>query len=212
MKVKKSELSGGLAAEKVHWDVCSSVFMSLSKGAVKIGRIDIRQLDVADLRSKVGYVAQDSRLFYGSVRHNIAMGMPYADDRSILRAATIAGVVDFTGTQPAGFSLQVGEGGQNLSGGQRQSVAIARTLLKNPDILILDEPTNSFDNATESFFRSRLADEIKDKTLILITHRHSMLTLVNRLVVLDNGRIIADGPRDAVLEALKNNKIHANKK
>lgn len=181
------------------------------EGAVKVGRIDIRQLDIADLRSKVGYVAQDSYLFYGSIRDNIAMGMPYADDRSILRAATIAGVIDFIGTQPAGFGMQVGERGQNLSGGQRQSVAIARTLLKNPNVLVLDEPTNSMDNATETIFRSRLAAEIKDKTMILITHRHSMLALVDRLIVLDNGRIVADGGKDAVLNALKNDQVQAAK-
>ncbi|MCK5517571.1 MAG: ATP-binding cassette domain-containing protein, partial [Desulfobulbaceae bacterium] len=178
------------------------------QGAVKIGRVDIGHLDIADLRNKVGYVAQDSRLFYGSIRYNISMGIPHADDNSILQAATIAGVADFINTQPAGFDTQVGEGGQNLSGGQRQLVAIARTLLKNPDILVLDEPTNSLDNATEVLFRSRLADEIKEKTLVLITHRHSMLTLVNRLIVLDNGRIIADGPKDVVLESLRNGKIH----
>lgn len=178
------------------------------QGTVKVGGIDIGQLDVADLRSKVGYVAQDSHLFYGSIRYNISMGMPYADDNSILRAATIAGVADFINTQPAGFSTQVGEGGQNLSGGQRQLVAIARTLLKSPDILILDEPTSSLDNATENLLRSRLADEIEDKTLVLITHRHSMLALVNRLIVLDNGRIVADGPKETVLQSLKSGKIH----
>ncbi len=181
------------------------------EGAVKVGNIDIRQLDIAELRSKIGYVAQDSYLFYGSIRDNISKGMPYADDRSIIRAATIAGVIDFVRTQPAGFGMQVGERGQNLSGGQRQAVAIARTLLKNPDVLILDEPTSSLDNATEAIFRSRLADEIKNKTLILITHRHSMLTLVNRLIVLDNGRVIADGPKDAILNALKNDRIHIPK-
>ncbi|MFW2365252.1 MAG: ATP-binding cassette domain-containing protein, partial [Desulforhopalus sp.] len=179
-----------------------------NQGTVKIGGIDIGQLDIADLRNKVGYVAQDTHLFYGSIRSNISLGMPHADDRSILRAATVAGVADFINTQPAGFNTQVGEGGQNLSGGQRQLVAIARTLLKDPEIIILDEPTNSLDSATERVLRSRLTDEIKDKTLVLITHRHSMLTLVNRLIVLDNGRIIADGPKDAVLESLKNGKIH----
>ncbi|MCK5069898.1 MAG: ATP-binding cassette domain-containing protein, partial [Desulfocapsa sp.] len=177
------------------------------QGEVKVGGINLRQIDIADLRNKIGYVAQDNHLFYGSIRYNISIGMPYADDRSILRAATIAGVTDFIGKQPAGFGTQVGEGGKNLSGGQRQLVTIARTLLKSPDVLILDEPTNSLDSATEATFRGRLADEIKDKTLVLITHRHSMLSLVNRLIVLDNGQIVADGPKDAVLDALKNDKI-----
>lgn len=179
------------------------------EGEVKMGGINLRQLDIADLRSKVGYVAQDSQLFYGSIRYNISIGMPYADDRAIMRAAVVAGIADFIGKQPAGFGTQVGEGGKNLSGGQKQLITIARALLKNPDILVLDEPTNSLDSTSESILRSRLANEIKDKTLVLITHRHSMLALVNRLIVLDNGQIIADGPKDAVLDALKNGRIRA---
>ena len=177
------------------------------QGSVRVGDIDIQQLDIADLRKKVGYVAQDSQLFYGSVRYNITLGMPHADDRSILRAATTAGVSDFVKSHPAGFGMQVGERGQSISGGQRQSIAIARTLLKNSDVLILDEPTNSMDNATETVFRGRLAAEVKDKTLVLITHRHSMLTLVDRLIVLEEGKIVADGPKDQVLAALKNDRI-----
>ncbi len=177
------------------------------QGKVKVGEVDIRQLDIADLRRKIGYVAQDGFLFYGSVRDNIALGQPFADDRSVLRAATTAGAMEFIRTHPAGFGLQVGERGQNLSGGQRQSVAIARTLLQNPDILVFDEPTNSMDNATEAAFRQRLVDECRDKTLILITHRHSMLDLVDRLIVLDNGRVVADGPKEQVLGALKNQQI-----
>ncbi len=177
------------------------------QGATKIGGIDLRQLDPADLRRRIGYVSQDNYLFYGSVKENIALGMPYADDQAILRAARIAGVADFLRMHPQGFGLQVGERGMNLSGGQRQAVAIARALLQDPEILILDEPTSSMDNASESLFCRRLQAEIKDKTLILITHRHSMLALVDRLIVLDNGRIVANGPKDKVLADLRNERV-----
>jgi len=179
------------------------------QGAVKVGGIDIRQLDVADLRRKIGYVSQDNYLFYGTVKDNIALGFPHADDEAILDAAVAAGVMDFLRLHPAGFGLQVGERGMNLSGGQRQGVTIARALLQDPDILILDEPTSSMDNSTEMLFRQRLIDRGKDKTLILITHRHSMLTIVDRLIVVDGGRIVADGPKQTVLAGLKNEKIRS---
>lgn len=178
-----------------------------NQGAVKVGGIDIQQIDVADLRRKVGYVSQDNYLFYGSVKDNIALGLPYADDQAILRAANIAGVTDFLRLNPAGFGLQVGERGMNLSGGQRQAVTIARALLQSPDILILDEPTSSMDNATETMLRGRLAGEIGDMTVLLITHRHSMLSIVERLIVIDSGKIIADGPKEKVLEDLKNERV-----
>ncbi len=180
-----------------------------AEGAVKLGGVDIRQLDVADLRARVGYVSQDNYLFFGSVRDNIALGMPHADDRMILRAATISGVIDFIRTHPAGFGMPVGERGMNLSGGQRQSVAIARALLHDPDILIMDEPSSNMDNGSENMFKQRLATIVGNKTLLIITHRLSMLDLVDRLVVIDNGQVLADGPKDAVLNALRNEQIQA---
>jgi len=164
-------------------------------------------LDVADVRKKIGYVSQDNYLFYGSIKDNIAFGAPFADDAAILMAATIAGVTDFVRSHPAGFGLQVGERGMNLSGGQRQSVAIARAFIHNPDILILDEPSSSMDSAVEGILRARLGAILKNKTLLLISHRNSMLTLVDRLIVMDEGKIVADGPRDKVMELLKEGKL-----
>ena len=173
------------------------------EGAVKFGGVDIRQMDTVALRSRVGYVAQDNYLFYGTVRENISFGALEADDRMILRAANIAGVTDFVKNHPAGFGMPVGERGMSLSGGQRQSVAIARALLHDPDILILDEPSSNMDNAAEHNLKMRLQNAFgKDKTLILITHRFSMLTLVDRLIIIDDGKILADGPRDQVLRAI----------
>lgn len=173
------------------------------RGAVKIGGLDIRQIDPAELRAKIGYMAQDNFLFQGTVRENITLGAPQVSDQALLKAAAIAGVVDFIKNNPAGFNLQVGERGLNLSGGQRQAVTFARTLLLNPDILVLDEPSSSMDMGVETILKLRLAVALRGKTLVLITHRPSLLSLVTRVIALDEGRIIADGPRDVVLAELQ---------
>jgi ATP-binding cassette subfamily C protein LapB len=164
---------------------------------------------MADLRHRVGYVSQDLQLFYGSIRENISFGAPYADGQAILRAANLAGVTDFVRGHPAGFDWQVGERGANLSGGQRQAVAIARALLLDPEILILDEPTSAMDNAAEAQFRQRLGSVLNGKTLLLCTHRTSMLELVDRVVVMDGGKVVADGPKADVLKALRDGKVAA---
>ncbi|MDT8440662.1 MAG: type I secretion system permease/ATPase [Desulfuromonadales bacterium] len=188
--------------------LCLGLYQT-QEGSIRLGGIDLRQLHVADLRHQIGYVSQDNYLFYGSVRDNIAFGAPYVDGQAILRAANIAGVTDFVRNHPAGFDLQVGERGMNLSGGQRQAVTIARALLLDPRILILDEPTSAMDNSSEILLRQRLAAVLQDKTLLLLTHRTSMLQLVDRLVVLDNGRIVADGPKQEILKALRTSGIKA---
>jgi ATP-binding cassette subfamily C protein LapB len=180
-------------------------------GAVRIDGADLRQLDPADLRRSIGYVPQDIMLFYGSVRENIVLGAPYADDNDILEVAKIAGVMDFVNQHPHGFDMQVGERGEHLSGGQRQAIAIARALLLDPPVLMLDEPSNSMDNSTEAILKRQLAEYAKHKTLILITHRSSLLDLVDRLIVIDAGRVIADGPKAQVLEALKQSRGGATK-
>jgi len=177
------------------------------EGAIQIDGIDTRQIDPIDLRRNIGYVPQDITLFYGSVRDNIVYAMPNADDEAVLRAARIAGVTDFVDRHPMGFDMPVGERGEGLSGGQRQAVAIARALLLEPAILLMDEPSNSMDNSTEEQFKQRLTEVVKDKTLILVTHRASLLSFVNRLIVLDNGKLIADGPKEDVLAALKQGRL-----
>jgi ATP-binding cassette subfamily C protein LapB len=178
-----------------------------SEGSILLDRTDSRQLDPADLRRNMGYVSQDGSLFYGTLRDNILLGSPHADDQAMLEAARIAGVSDFAGLHPSGFDLQVGERGERLSGGQRQSVSIARALLRDPPILIMDEPSNAMDNTTEEQLRSRLADWSPGKTLILVTHRASLLSLVDRVIVMDCARIIADGPKQQVLDALRQGRI-----
>jgi len=186
--------------------LCVGLYQPVS-GSVQVGDIDLRQMDVADLRRKVGYISQDSLLFYGTLKDNIAFGLPEADDQSINFAAEIAGVNDFVKDHPAGFGMMVGERGSSLSGGQRQAVTIARAILPDPEILIMDEPSSNMDNQSEYRLKERLEPYVKDKTLIVITHRHSMLDLVNRLVIMDKGRVVVDGPKQAVLDGLKSGKI-----
>jgi ATP-binding cassette subfamily C protein LapB len=168
-------------------------------GAVLIDGTDVRQIDPADIRRAVGVTMQDVILFHGTVRENIAMGTPFADDDMILRAASLAGVHEFISQHPSGYDLMVGERGQTLSGGQRQCIALARALVPDPPILMLDEPTSMMDMTSERQFANRLKNFLPDKTLILVTHRPSLFHLVDRLIVLGRGRVIADGPRDAIL-------------
>src|SRR5215470_13729590 len=180
-------------------------------GAVLLDGTDIRQIDPADLRRNIGCVLQDGALFFGSVKDNITLGAPYVEETSIHRAASVAGVESFIKGHPLGFDLPVGEGGKMLSGGQRQAIVIARSLLMDPPILVMDEPTSSMDNSTENAFKARLGEVLAGKTLLLVTHRNSMLSLVDRLIVVDGGKIVADGPKATVLDALMKGRITAAK-
>ncbi|WP_226051451.1 type I secretion system permease/ATPase [Dickeya chrysanthemi] len=180
-------------------------------GNLLIDGIDARQLDIADLRHHIGYVPQDIQLFSGTLRDNLICGARYVEDDAMLRVADIAGVNDFARLHPDGYNLQVGERGMCLSGGQKQAVAIARALLLDPPILVLDEPTSAMDNSSEDRFKQALQLYLANKTLLLVTHRVSMLTLVDRLIIVDKGRIIADGPKAIVLDALKKGQINASR-
>ena len=176
-------------------------------GMVCLDDTDIRQIDPAELRRFIGYVPQDITLFRGTIRENIILGSPEVDDARILRAADLAGVSQFAGKHPKGFDLEIGEQGRGLSGGQRQSVVMARALLHDPPILILDEPSSSMDNRTETRLKTNLKNLLAGKTLVLITHRGSLLDLVERIIIIDNGTVVADGPRDQVLSAMKSGQI-----
>ncbi len=177
-------------------------------GMVCLDDTDIRQIDPAELRRFIGYVPQEVTLFRGTIRDNIVLGSPEVDDAAIIRAARLSGAADFVGKHPLGYDLEIGEQGRGLSGGQRQSVALARALLHDPPILILDEPSSSMDNRTESRLKANLVELIATKTVLLITHRGSLLDLVNRIVIIDNGAVVADGPRDQVLSAMKSGQIN----
>jgi ATP-binding cassette subfamily C protein LapB len=177
-------------------------------GAVLVDGTDVRQLDPALLRRQIGHVPQDVMLFYGSIRDNIVLGESGVDDEAMLRAAAIGGVADFVAASAEGYDMQVGERGGCLSGGQRQAIAIARAELLAPPILLLDEPSSAMDARSEQLFKERLAAQVAGRTLVLVSHRGSLLSLVDRVLVLDQGRLVADGPRDAVLAALATGKLH----
>jgi ATP-binding cassette, subfamily C, bacterial LapB len=179
-----------------------------TSGSILIDGIESRQIDPVELRRDVGYVPQDIVLFYGSVRDNIVLGTPRIEDAAVLRAAEQAGVTEFVNLHPRGFAMPVGERGEAVSGGQRQAIAIARAYLLQPPILLLDEPSNAMDNRTEEQFKARLADQLDGRTLMLITHRASLLSLVTRIIVIEAGRVAADGPRDQILAALAGGKVH----
>jgi ATP-binding cassette subfamily C protein LapB len=174
-----------------------------STGSIQIDGTDVRQIDPGDLRRNIGAVQQSPHLFFGSVRENITMGHETAPDRAVLRAAELSGVLEFLKDSSAGLDTQVGERGEALSGGQRQAVAIARALLYDPPILILDEPTAAMDPASENRLRKRLEAITKTKTTILITHKGAMLNIVDKLILMDHGRLVAFGDKDEVIRKLQ---------
>ncbi|MBE0495142.1 MAG: type I secretion system permease/ATPase [Campylobacterales bacterium] len=176
-----------------------------SSGSILIDDIDISQIDPADLRTHISYVSQDIVLANGTVKENIAYKAPYATDEEILEAANLAGVEEFIRQNPQGYEMEVGERGAALSGGQRQSIAIARAFLLDAPIVLLDEPTNAIDNTMEAKIKRHFMQKFEDKTIMLITHKTTLLPLVERLIILDNGKVVLDGSRDSVLKQLQGN-------
>ncbi len=176
-------------------------------GAVLLDGTDLRQLDPADVRRNQAYVSQDVTLFFGTLRENIAFGLPFADDNAVRDAAEVACMSDFVSRHPRGFDMPVGERGDSLSGGQRQCVGLARAVLHNSPILLLDEPTSAMDFSTEAQVTQRIGAFAANKTVVLVTHRTSMLAMVNRVIVIDGGKVVADGPRDRIMEALAHGRI-----
>ncbi|MBY4675565.1 type I secretion system permease/ATPase [Marinobacterium arenosum] len=189
----------------------ATAFYDASAGQVLLDGVDIRQLSPSHVRHLIGVMPQDVTLFYGTLKENLTLGVPWVEDDAVLQAAELAGVTEFSNRHPEGLDMHVAERGANLSGGQRQSVALARALLLNPSVLVMDEPTSSMDNTSEARFRNRLQAHLGDKTLLLITHKASMLELVDRLIVVDQGRIVADGPKPAVQEALRSGRLHLDR-
>ncbi|MFT0849837.1 type I secretion system permease/ATPase [Achromobacter sp. F4_2707] len=183
-----------------------------TEGSVLIDGIDIKQIDPADLRRSVGYVPQDPVLFYGSLKYNLTMGAPFAEDEQMLEVARIAGIDEFVAQHPDGYDMMISERGDSLSGGQRQSISVARALINNPPILLLDEPSSNMDNQSEAALKRRLKAASQSKTMVLITHRTSLLDLVDRLIVIDGGRVMADGSKEQVIEALKQGRIGSSRR
>ncbi len=171
-------------------------------GAIRIDDTDMRQIDPADLRRNIAYIPQDVVLFSGSIRDNIAAAHPHATDDEIVAAAKAAGMDEFIARLPQGYDTQVGERGEGLSGGQRQAIALARAMVTNPGVLVCDEPTNAMDTQAEDKFVKHIRKQAEGRTLVLITHRQQLLPLVDRLILIDQGRVVADAQRDEVVAQL----------
>jgi len=178
-----------------------------TSGTILIDGIDMRQIDPAEFRHSVGYVPHDVILFYGSLRDNLTMAHPNIDDAAMIHAAEIAGLSDYINRHPRGFDMAVGERGDFLSGGQRKCVALARGIIHDPNLLLMDEPTGSMDHSTEAAIIKRLSSFIEGRSLVMVTHRTSLLALMDRIIVIDNGKLVADGPKDRVMDALRQGKI-----
>ncbi|NQX87331.1 MAG: type I secretion system permease/ATPase [Halioglobus sp.] len=178
-----------------------------SSGAIFIDGIDFRQLDPSELRSRIGYVPQDVTLFYGSLRDNLTLSNPQVSDAALVRSIEIANLSDYVNRHPQGFDMMIGERGESLSGGQRKSVALARGIIHEPPILLMDEPTGSMDHSTEVVVQKQLAAFIEGRTWLVVTHRNSLLAMVDRIIVIDQGKLVADGPRETVVEALQQGRI-----
>ena len=163
-----------------------------TSGAILIDGVDVRQIDPADIRKNIGVMLQDSWLFSGTVRENIQMGFNEYDDSHVLNICQVAGVDDFVGSHPKGYDLEIKERGIGLSGGQRQTINLARSLLHDPQILLLDEPTSSMDQGTEKRVINSLESFGSQKTMLVVTHRNSVLSIVDRVFVIENGKIITD--------------------
>jgi ATP-binding cassette subfamily C protein LapB len=183
-------------------------FYDPADGKVIVDDIDLRQYDPADLRTGLGFVLQDTDLFFGKLRDNIALGFPEATDEDVVTAARLAGVESFIAGHPLGYEMPVSEGGKSLSGGQKQAIGLARALIRNPRILFLDEPTAHFDIRSEAEFLERLKTIGGDRrTIIISSHRMSVLNFVDRILLFEKGRLVADGPRDKVIAMLTNREV-----
>jgi ATP-binding cassette subfamily C protein LapB len=172
------------------------------QGLVTIDGLDIRQYVAATMRSHIGMALQESVLLSGSVRENITLERPGIDEDEMRRAAELSGTHRFIGRIANGYELKLADRGEGLSGGQRQSIAIARALAGRPQIIVFDEPTSAMDGQTELALLHQLQPELVGRTFLLMTHRPALLRLVDRLIIIDGGRVIADGPRDNILQRL----------
>lgn len=199
---EKIGLIGRTGAGKSTLAQIMSGFIIPQKGSVLLDSFTLDSIPPTELRRDIGFVPQEAFFFSGSIRDNIILDQGHVDQDVLNRAIEISGldlVLEQTGQ---GLDMEVGEGGSHLSGGQKQAIALARTLVRDPKVIILDEPTTGMDTVLENRVRSALATYLKDKTFIMVTHRTTLLPLVDRLVVMDNGRVVGDGPRDEILKKL----------
>lgn len=174
-----------------------------SSGQILIDGIDIKQIDPADLRKNIGYVSQDIMLFRGTVKDNITYRATHANDAAMIRAAQISGTSEFIKKHPKGYEMPIGERGQGLSGGQRQSIGIARAFLIDAPIMLMDEPSNAMDQITEAKLLDNLSKGLKGKTSLLVTQKMTLLKIVDRVIVLNEGRVFIDAPKEEALSKLQ---------
>ncbi len=193
---QKVAIVGRMGSGKSTMSRLISGLIEPSEGAVLIDGVDLRQIDKSDVRRNIGVMLQETWLFSGSVKENLQMGFYEYDDAHILNIAKVSGVDDFVASHPQGYDMELKERGEGLSGGQRQSINLARALLHNPNLLILDEPTSSMDTATEKAVIGRLKEWAGDRTLIMVTHRNTLLELADRVLVMDQGTVVADTTPD----------------
>lgn len=172
-------------------------------GQVLIDGIDIKQIDPADLRKNIGYVSQDIMLFRGTLKDNITYRATHASDAAMVRAAQISTTAEFVKKHPKGYEMPIGERGSGLSGGQRQSIGVARAFLLDSPIMLFDEPTNAMDQITEAKLLNNLESELKNKTAIFVTQKMNLLKIIDRVIVLNEGKILVDAPKDEALKQLQ---------
>ena len=173
----------------------------VEEGEILIDGVNVKDLSFDDLRRNVGIVSQETYLFVGTIADNIRYARPDATDEDVIAASKLAGAHDFIVKLPDGYETMIGFGHKDLSGGERQRVSIARAILLNPKILILDEATAAMDTATERMISEALTDISKDRTTIMIAHRLSTLRDVDSLVVIDKGKIVESGTHDELIRA-----------
>ena len=193
-------LVGSIGSGKSTLLKLASAMYRPTEGKVFLGGMDLAMIAPAVARENIGYLPQDARLFSGTLRENLLQGLPDPGDEAILSAAQRTGLIDLIAGQPKGLALPITEGGRGVSGGQKQLIMLTRTLLANPKVWVLDEPTGAMDSMTEARVVQVLGEvAASGATLIAATHKTALLPLFDRLIILQNGRILADGPRDAVL-------------
>jgi len=178
-------------------------------GTITVAGVDIGQIEPVELRTRIALVNQEPRFMYGSLRDNLVMGAPYASDEELMAAAKMTGVSDIIAAHPMGFGMPVSERGENFSGGQKQAIALARAILSNPDVLLLDEPTSGMDMGSERSILQALIPAMEGRTVVIVTHRPAVLKYVDRVIVMDEGIKVADGPRDEIIDLLNSGKIPA---
>jgi ATP-binding cassette subfamily C protein LapB len=199
---EKVALLGRMGAGKSTLLQLLSGLQSPQQGHVALDSLDLSLIDPADLRRDVGLLTQNARLFHGSIRENVTMGMPLATDDQVFEAIAMAGALPFLQSRAEGLDELIHEGGLGLSGGQRQALLLARTLIRQPSIVLLDEPTAHFDEVTERHVIDLVGNWMGPRTLVVATHRMPVLQWVDRIVVIDGGRIVMDGSKEQVLGRL----------